>query len=87
MTQNTCFICKSLITNTTKQKNVVKVSKVITSLNARPTTLATSTVIKGLGRFHVYVFFQNRIIFSKIDPYITLILAAANFVCKSAKDA
>ena len=53
-------------------------------LNTRAVTFATSTVVELVGRPHLDVFHQDRLIPPAIDLYMKLIPAADSFVCKSA---
>ena len=53
-------------------------------LNTRAVTFATSTVVELVGRPHLDVLNQHRLISPAIDLHMKLIPAAYSFVCKSA---
>ena len=83
-TQNTRFLCKGWTKNTTWQIRVTGVGGANDGLNARAATFMTSAVVELVVRPHVDVFHQDRLIPPKIHLHMKLILAAHNFVCKSA---
>ena len=60
-----------------------KVAGANASLNTRAVTFATSTVVEFVGRPHLDVFHQDRLISPGIDLHIKLIPASDSFVCKS----
>ena len=53
-------------------------------LNARASTFARSTVVELIGRPHLDVFNQERLIPPNIDLHMKLMPSPNNFVCKSA---
>ena len=62
---------------------VTEVAGANAGLNTRAMTFATSTVVELMGRPHLDVFHQDRLIPSRIDLHMKLIPAADRFVCKS----
>ena len=63
---------------------VTEVAGANAGLNTRAVTFATSTVVELVGRPHMDVFNQYRLIPSGINLHIKLMPAADSFVCKSA---
>ena len=63
---------------------VTEVAGANAGLNTRSMTFATSTVVELVGRPHLDVFHQDRLISPGIDLHMKLISAADSFVCKSA---
>ena len=55
--------------------DVTEVAETNAGINTRAMTFATSTVIGLVGRFHLNVFNQNRLIPTNIDHYMKLIQA------------
>ena len=67
--------------------NVTAVGGINAGLNSRAATFARSTVYEIIGRPHVYVFNQYRLIPPNIDLHMKLMLSPNNIVCKSAAPA
>ena len=63
---------------------VTEVAGANAGLNTRAVTFATSTVVELVGRPHLDVFHQDRLIPPGIDLHMKLSPAADIFVCKSA---
>ena len=63
---------------------VTEVAGANAGLNTRAVTFATSTVVELVGRPHLDVFNQDRLIPPASDLHMKLIPAADSFVCKSA---
>ena len=83
-TQETCLLCESWTKDTTEHMGVTTVGRNNTGLNARAATFARSIVIELIGRPHLDVFNQERLIPPKRDLHLKLMPSANNFLCKSA---
>ena len=64
--------------------NVTAVNENNAGLNTRAATFARSTLIELIGRSHLDVFHQKRLIPLNIDLHMKLIPSPNDFVCKSA---
>ena len=67
--------------------NVTAVGGNNAGLNARAATFSKSTLVELIGRRHLDVFHQERLIFPNIDLQMKLIPSQNDFVCKSAAPA
>ena len=67
--------------------NVTAVGGNNAGLNARAATFARSTLVELIGRPHLDVFQQERLILRNIDLHMKLIPSPNDFVCKSAAPA
>ena len=67
--------------------NVTAVGGNNAEFNARAATFAKSTLVKLIGRPHLEVFHQERLILPNIDLHMKLIPSPYDFVCKSAAPA
>ena len=67
--------------------NVTAVGGNNAGLNARAAIFAKSTLVELIGRHHLDVFHQERLIPPNIDLHMILILSPNDFVCKSAAPA
>ena len=83
-TQDTHLLFEGWTKDSSGNMGVTKVAGANAGLNTRAVTFATSTVVELVGRPHLDVFHQDRLIPPAIDLHMKLILAADSFVCKSA---
>ena len=83
-TQETRLLCEGWTKDTSGHMGVTAVGGNITNLNARAATFARSTVMELIGRLHLDVVNQERLIPPNIDLHMKLMPSPNNFVCKSA---
>ena len=83
-TQETRLLCEGWTKDTAGNVGVTGVGGNNAGLNARAAIFARSTVAELIGRPHVDVFHQDRLIPPAIDLHLKLMPSANNFVCKSA---
>ena len=67
--------------------NVTAVARTNAGLKARATTFARNTLVELIGRSHLDVFNQERLIPPNIDLHIKFISSPHDFLCKSAAPA
>ena len=82
--QETHLLSEGWTKDTSGQINVTAVGGNNAGLNARAATFARSTLVKLIGRHHLDVFHQERLIPPNIDHHMKLIPSPNDFVCKSA---
>ena len=82
--QETLLLSEGWTKDTSGHMNVTAVGGNNAGLNARAATFVRSTLVKLIGRPHLYVFHQERLIPPNIDFHIKLIPSRNDFVCKSA---
>ena len=82
--QETRLLSEGWTKDISGHKNVTAVGGTNAGLNARAATLARSTLVELIGRPHLDVFHQERLIPPNIDLHIKLIPSPNDFVCKSA---
>ena len=63
--------------------NVTDVTRANVGLRTRAARFSRSNVVELIGRHHLDVFQQDRLIPPRVDVHIKLMLAANNFVIKS----
>ena len=85
--QETCLLSEEWTKDTSGHMNVTAVGGNNAGLKARAATFARSTLVELIGRPHLDVFHQERLIFPNIDLHIKLIPSPNDFVCKSAAPA
>ena len=83
-TQKTRLLCEGWVRDTANQLAVTAADGNNTGLVTRATMFALSKTVELVGRPHVDVFQQDRVIQPGVDLHMKLIPAANNFVCKSA---
>ena len=81
-TQETRLLCEGWTKDTSGHMGVTAVGGNNAGLNARAATFATSTVFELIGRPHLNVFNQERLIPPNIDLHMKLMPSADNFVCE-----
>ena len=86
-TQDTRLLCEGWTKDSSGNMGVTEVADANAGLNTRAVTFATSTVVELVGRPHLDVFHQDRLIPPGIDLIMKLIPAADSFVCKLAAPA
>ena len=77
-------LCEGLRNDTIGHMNVTTVGGNNPGLNARAVTFARSNVVKLIGRLHLHVFNQERLILSNIDLHMKMISSPNDFLCKSS---
>ena len=82
--QETRLLSKGWTKGTSGHMNVTAVSGNKAGLNARAATFVRSTLVEIIGRPHLDVFHQERLITPNIDLHMKLIPSPNEFVCKSA---
>ena len=86
-TQESRMLCEGWIRDKTGRMDVFAADGENTWLKDRAAMFAQSKVVELVGRPHVDVFQQDRLIPPGIDLHIKLVPAANNFICKSAAPA
>ena len=81
--QETRLLCERWTKDTSRHMSVTAVGGNNAVLNARAAALARSTVVELIGRPHLDVFNQERLIFPNIDLHMKLMLSSNNLVCES----
>ena len=82
-TQNTRLLCEGWTKDTAEHINVTDVAGANVGLRTRAGRFARNTVLELIGRPHLDVFQQDRLILPNVDVHLKLILTVYNFVCKS----
>ena len=82
-TQNTRLLCEGWTKDTAEHMNVTDVTGANVGLRTRAGRFARSNVVELIGRPHLDVFQQDRLIPPRVDVHLRLIPAANNFVIKS----
>ena len=83
-TQDTRLQCEGWTKDSSENMGITEVAGANAGLNTRAVTFSTSTVVELVGRPHLDVLNQDRLIPPAIDLHMKLIPAADSFVCKSA---
>ena len=83
-TQETRLLCEGWTKDTTGQMGVTAVGGANAGLYARAVDFARSTVVELIGRPHLDVWHQDRLIPPNIDLHMKLMPSPNNFVIKSA---
>ena len=86
-TQGTRLLCDGWTKNTSGQMRVTAVGGNHTGLNARAVDFARSAVVELIGRPHLDVWHQERLIPLNVDFHMRLMPSPNNFVIKSAAPA
>jgi len=86
-TQESRLLSEGWVRDTAGQMGAVAADGDNNGLKSRAAMFAQSKVVEMVGRPHVDVFQQDRLIPPGIDLHIKLVPAANNFVCKSAAPA
>ena len=84
-TQETRLLTEGCIRDTANQMTVTAANGDNRGLATRVTMFAESKTVELVGRPHVDVFQQDRLILPGVDLHMKLVSAANNFVCKSAE--
>ena len=83
-TQKTRLLCEGWTKDTAGHMEVTDVTGDNIGLRTRAAQFATSRVVELMGRPHLDVFQQDRLIPPGVDVHLKLIPSANSFVCKSA---
>ena len=86
-TQRTRLLCEGWTKDTAGSMGITNVQGENVGLVTRAARFATSTVVELIGRPHMDVFQQDRLIPPGVDMHLKMIPSASNFVCKSADPA